>query len=222
MKQISIQLQNPLTDIRGLYAGLDAPVCSLDCGKLCAPHNPTGKPFCCDICQAVPAAYTGEWQYLEKNTTLWQPWRGDECAGNTVAEVQQLQSETPEDMLLLACLGPAQCQRGFRALSCRQFPFFPYVSSDYRFLGLAYDWEFEDSCWVIQNLQAVTDTYRQQFVDTHDRLFAYSQEIFESYQIRSEELRAHFMHLRRRFPLLHRNGRQYLVSPGSERRRLQN
>jgi len=46
-------------------------------------------------------------------------------------------------MVLLACLGLSQCQHDFRALSCQQFPFFPYVSADYRFLGLAYEWEFE-------------------------------------------------------------------------------
>ena len=48
-------------------------------------------------------------------------------------------------MLLLACQGPAHCQRPFRALSCRQFPFFPYITADDRFIGLAYEWEFEPS-----------------------------------------------------------------------------
>jgi hypothetical protein len=120
-------------------------------------------------------------------------------------------------MILLACLGPAQCQRPFRALSCRQFPFFPYVTSDYRFIGLAYDWEFENICWVISNLGEVTDAYRQQFVETHDRLFAFSQEAFDSYHIHSEQMREHFASLRRRIPLLHRNGGFYLLSPASER-----
>ena len=67
-------------DIRALYAGFDTPVTALDCGQMCAPHNPSGKPFCCDICHAVPAAYESEWRALEPVTDLWHVWRGDECA----------------------------------------------------------------------------------------------------------------------------------------------
>lgn len=217
MQKFSFPIQSPLANIRELYDSFDASVTGFDCGKKCAPHNPSGKPFCCDICHAVPAAYQQEWAYLQNNTDLWHAWRGDECANETPDERDELLRETPENMLLLACLGPTLCQRPFRALSCRQFPFFPYVTSDYRFIGLAYDWEFEHSCWVISNLGEVTETYRQQFVYTHDRLFAYSQEIFDSYQAHSERMRAHFAELRRRIPLIHRNGGYYLVSPLSER-----
>jgi hypothetical protein len=210
-------IKSPLTDIRSLYDGFEASVIALDCGQKCAQHNPTGKPFCCDSCHAVPAAYRDEWGYLQDSTNLWHEWRGDECESGGKDERSQLLAETPGNMVLLACLGPAQCQRPFRALSCRQFPFFPYVTSDYRFLGLAYDWEFENTCWVISNLGAVTETYRLQFVETHDRLFAFSQDAFDSYYIHSERMREHFAGLRRRIPLLHRNGGFYLLSPASER-----
>ncbi len=217
MPKRSFSLKSPLDNIRSLYDDFDAPITTLDCGQKCAPHNLSGKPFCCDICQAVPAAYQEEWGYLQAQTNLWHVWRGDECASSLQAERSQLLAETPDKMVLLACLGPVDCQRPFRALSCRQFPFFPYVTSDYCFLGLAYDWEFESTCWVISNLGAVTETYHQQFVETHDRLFAFSQEIFESYAVHSERMRAHFAALHRRLPLLHRNGNFYLLSPTSER-----
>lgn len=217
MQKFSFSVKSPLSDIRALYDGFDAPVAALDCGQKCAPHNPSGKPFCCDICHAVPAAYQQEWDFLKPRTDLWHPWRGDECDPNGELEHQSLLAETPENMLLLACLGPAECQRPFRALSCRQFPFFPYVTADYRFLGLAYDWEFEQSCWVISNLTQVTAAYREQFVETHDRLFAFSQPAFESYQLHSQRMREHFAALRRRIPLLHRNAGFYLLSPASER-----
>ena len=219
MPKYNFSLQHPLSKVRRLYDGFDAPVCGLDCGQKCAPFNPSGKPFCCDICHAVPAVYQEEWQYLQPATDLWHVWRGDECPTAPPSEREDLLGSTPENMLLLACLGPAACQRPFRALSCRQFPFFPYVSSDYRFLGLAYDWEFEQTCWVISNLAQVTDAYRQQFMDTHDRLFAFSQAAFESYQLHSEHMRAHFQEQRRRIPLLHRSGGWYLLSPASERLR---
>jgi hypothetical protein len=217
MPKPTFSLKSPFAEIRSLYDSFDAPVTGLDCGRKCAPHNPSGKPFCCDICHAVPAAYREEWSYLQKNTRLWHVWRGDECAASEAGPAQDLRAETPENMLLLTCLGPARCERPFRALSCRQFPFFPYVTADYRFLGLAYDWEFEGTCWVISHLEQVTETYRQQFVETHDRLFAFSQEIFESYALHSERMREHYAAKRRRIPLLHRKGGFYLLSPASER-----
>ncbi|MDX9993550.1 MAG: hypothetical protein RBS68_16030 [Anaerolineales bacterium] len=209
---------NP-SDIRALYDGFDHPIADLDCGQICAPHNPNGKPFCCDICAAVPAGYRSEWQALQSQTDLWHRWRGDECAEDPASaeERSQLEAAIPNGMILLACLGPQACQRSNRLLSCRQFPFFPYVTSDYRFLGLSYDWEFENSCWVISNLAQVSPAYRQEFIQTYDQIFAWFQDEFENYAARSEEMRAIFSEERRRIPLLHRNGGFRLVSPLSER-----
>jgi hypothetical protein len=217
MQNFSFLLHSPLADIRAFYDSFDATISALDCGQKCALNNPGGKPFCCDICHAIPAAYQEEWAYLQKSTGLWHTWLGSECESSGKDEHDRLLAETPGNMLLLACLGPADCQRAFRALSCRQFPFFPYITGDDRFIWLACDWEFENVCWVINNLDAVTETYRHQFVETHDQLFAFSQEAFESYQIHSELMRAHFANAHRRIALLHRNGGNYLVSPGSER-----
>lgn len=204
-------------EIRSLYDGFNSPITLLDCGKKCAPHNPNGKPFCCDIHHAVPAVYKSEWDSLRSNTDLWHPWGEKEGEVSTPEDVASLKADTPEHMVLLACLGPSQCQRQFRALSCRQFPFFPYVTSDYRFIGMAYDWEFETKCWVISNLSQVTQTYREEFVLTYDRLFALFQEEFDQYACHSERMRESFRRRHRRFPLLHRNGGYYLVSPQNER-----
>ncbi len=126
-------------------------------------------------------------------------------------------SDLPSGMISLACLGPDRCQRNQRALSCRAFPFFPYITSDYRFLGLACEWEFESVCWVISNLGMVTEEYRREFLRTFEDLLAPFDEVFENYAFHSERLRAHARARRKRFPVLHRNGRTYLVSPVSER-----
>ena len=208
----------PRINIRQTYDRFDVPVTAVDCGRMCAPHNPTNKPFCCDICEAVPAAYHQEWAYLQEHTDLWHAWRGDECVQKP-EDPTELLAETPEHMVLLACQGPEHCQRDYRAMSCRQFPFFPYVTSDYRFVGLAYAWQFESSCWVISHLDAVTEAYRREFVAVYDEIFALWQEEFESYAICSEEAREYFTAQKRRLPLLHRNGGIYLVSPASERMR---
>lgn len=209
-------------EIRALYAGFDATVTDIDCGQRCAPHNPSGKPFCCDICHAVPAGYTSEWETLKKLTKLWHRYRGDECASGPSPESADhaTELEMPPSMIPLACLGPDQCERENRLLSCRQIPFFPYVTSDYQFLGLAYDWEFESKCWVLSNLGRVTDAYREEFVRTYDHIFALFQSEFESYALRSEETREHFASKRRRIPLIHRDGGYRLISPGSERVRV--
>lgn len=207
---------SPKIDVRDLYDRFSTPVTEYDCGKFCAPHNPSGEPFCCDICQAVPAAYKLEWEYLKNMGDLWHIWRGNECPEDPT-DPEELRSSTPEHMLLLACKGAAFCQRQFRALSCRQFPFFPYVTSDYRFLGLAYEWAFEKTCWVISSLSVVTDAYRREFIRAYDGLFADWQEEFDSYAVHSQEMRETFLSLKRRIPLLHRSGGYYLISPKSER-----
>jgi hypothetical protein len=206
----------PRMDVGRVYAQFNEPVTDVDCGTMCAPHNPTGKPFCCDICQAVPAVYRQEWAFLRQNTDLWHAWRGDECAQEPV-DPEKLRSETPRNMRLLACKGPSECQREYRALSCRQFPFFPFITSNFRFIGLAYDWSFESTCWVISNLNLVREEYRREFVQTFDQLFDLWPEELEGYAIHSEQMRAHFASQKRRIPILHRRGGCYLLSPGSER-----
>lgn len=206
-------------DIRDLYNNFDSPIARLDCGKKCAPHNPNGVPFCCDICHAVPAAYNSEWDYLSTTTNLWHTYRGDECgaSNSSTAGATLADSDLPSGMISLACLGADKCQRPNRILSCRAFPFFPYITSDHRFLGLACEWEFESVCWVISNLNQVTDKYRAEFIHTFDRLLATFDDVFESYKLHSRRLRTHYGSRKKRFPVLHRNGKIYLVSPVSER-----
>lgn len=213
---MSMSEHTPNLDIRDLYDHFNEPVTAFDCGQKCAPFNPSGKPFCCDICHAVPVAYKQEWTYLKDRTDLWHLWRGDECPDDP-ADPALLEEETPEHLLLMACKGPAHCQRQFRSSSCRQFPFFPYVSSDFRFIGLAYEWEFESNCWVISHLDTVTEAYRREFIKFYDDIFCLWPDEFESYAALSEDMRTAFGEQNRRIPILHRNGGVYLLSPKSER-----
>jgi hypothetical protein len=59
--------------------------------------------------------------------------------------------------------------------------------------------------------------YREEFIKLYDDLFSWVPDDFESYAIHSEEVRNHFAEQKRRFPLLHRNGKDYLLSPLSGR-----
>jgi hypothetical protein len=206
----------PQVKIRDWYDRFDIPIGAFDCGELCAPHNHSGKPFCCDICQAVPSAYLQEWDYLKANTDLWHLWRGDECDKNP-EDPAGLLVDTPVTMRLLACLGPAHCQRPYRSLSCRQFPFFPYITSEYGFLGLAYNWEFEDTCWVISHLDQVSPSYHQEFIQFYDDFFSTWPHELDHYAARSEQMREYFIAQKRSIPILHREGGYYLMRPINER-----
>ena len=112
-------------DFETLYAQFDSPITVLDCGKKCAPHNEYGVPFCCDTGHAVPTAYQPEWEYLSKNSNLWRIWDTDD-----IEETNRLRSEAPDGQLLIGCLGHLQCQRDYRSITCRAFPFFPYITKE--------------------------------------------------------------------------------------------
>jgi hypothetical protein len=193
-----------------LYARFDAPIATLDCGKKCAPYNEYGAPFCCDTRHAVPTAYHAEWEYLQKNTSMWHPWQAD-----TSEETDRLKAEAPFGQVLIECQGHLRCQRPFRSLVCRAFPFFPYITKQGQFIGLSYYWEYEDRCWVINHLEAVTPEYSAQFVAAFDVLFEQMPDELETFGYHSGIMRRYFGHRRRRMPLLHRAGYAAEVNPKS-------
>lgn len=204
-----------LLDFASLHANFHSPIAAFDCGEKCAPYNERGVPFCCDTSHVVPTAYQKEWEYLQANTDLWHLWASDDFA--LVADLRQ---QTPEGMVLVECLGHQLCQRNYRAITCRAFPFFPYITRQGNFIGLAAYWEFEDSCWVISNLQVVTHEYLAQFVSTFDRLFDQAPEELENYRYFSGLMRRVFGRRHQAISVLHRNGQYYKVTPRNGRMRL--
>lgn len=197
-----------------IYRGFEAPIAALDCGKKCAPYNENGVPFCCDTQHAVPAVYADEWRYLQENTDLWHRWAPDDQG-----EYVRVRRETPDHMQLVECQGHHFCQRGFRSVACRAFPFFPYLTGDHEFIGLTYYWEYESACWVISNLHKVSAAYCTQFVGTFDRIFALRPEERSSYGHQSLRMRRIFAREGRAIPLLHRDGAVYKLSPRTGRMR---
>jgi hypothetical protein len=209
-------------DFKDIYTRFDAPISTMDCGVKCGPYNERGVPFCCDLQYAVPTAYLSEWQYLKANTNLWREWHSADStltAGERVKEEVELKQETPEGMILIACLGHKQCQRNFRSLTCRQFPFFPYVDSQGSFLGLSYYWDYEDLCWVISNMHVVTDEYITQMIAAFEEIFKRIPGELENYRYHSERMRDVYNERRRAITLLHRNGHIYKITSHNERLR---
>ena len=149
-----------------LYKVFSKPLADLDCGEKCGPYNDYGVPVCCDIGLLVPAAYKEEWAFLKDSTDLWHLWQDV-----PKADFEDLQDELQSGQILLECLGYQRCQRPFRSVTCRAFPFFPYLSSEGEFIGLAYYREFRDQCWIISNLNIVSSGYIKEFQNAYMMLF---------------------------------------------------
>ena len=195
-------------DFTALYANFATPITALDCGQKCAPYNEYGVPFCCDTGHAIPTAYEAEWDYLQPNTDLWHLWESDDPT-----ETEELRAETPEGQLLIECLGHQHCQRNFRSITCRAFPFFPYLTRAGEFIGLSVYWRYEDRCWVISHLDAVTPAYVRQFVAAYEQIFTHIPGERENFRYHAIIMRRIFGRQKRSIPLLHRDGKVYTVRP---------
>jgi hypothetical protein len=213
---IAMSVENIATKAKfeSLYRNFHSPLSAFDCGTKCAPYNENGVPFCCDIKHAVPTAYQPEWEYLQENTDLWQPWNP-----NNEKEKLELLSQTPTGQVLIACQGHEKCQRNFRALTCRSFPFFPYFTGEGKFIGMSYYWDYEDRCWVISNLQIVSPEYRTEFMAAYKTLFQLRPEEKENFMNHSAVMRKTFRRKHKTIPLLHKNGGAYKITPHNERMR---
>ena len=201
-------------DLGALYAKFQAPISVLDCGEKCAPYNEYGVPFCCDTSHAVPTAYQAEWDYLQSSTDLWHLWDADDPT-----ETARLRAETPAGQVLIECLGHVLCQRNFRSITCRAFPFFPYITRQGEFIGLSYYWQYEDRCWLISNLNTVTLEYRGQFMIVYDCIFEHIPQELANFSYHSTVMRRVFGRRKRAIPLLHRNGNTYKITPRNGRMR---
>jgi len=197
-----------------LYSRFEAPIAALDCGERCAPYNERGVPFCCDPGHAVPTAYQAEWRHLQATTAQWGTY-----AGRPERETARINAQVPDGQVALACCGPALCVRSYRAITCRSFPLFPYITRQGEFIGMSYYWEYEDRCWVISNLEQVSLEYRGQFIGVYDELFARMPDEHETFRRFSSTMRRSFARRRRAIPLLHRNGGVYKVTPRNGRMR---
>lgn len=186
----------------------------LDCGKYCAPHNEMGVPFCCDINCVIPVAYQDEWNYLHQNTNLWRGWHTEDT---TLAK--KINEQIPLGQVPIVCLGHLRCQRDYRSVTCRAFPFFPYITLQGEFVGLTYYWEYEDTCWVISHLDMMSSRYIFEFVQVFDTIFNQIPEELTTYRHFSIIMRRVFGRRHRTIPLVHRNGKFYKVTPSNGRMR---
>jgi hypothetical protein len=197
-------------DFARIYARFQAPIARFDCGKKCAPIN-GGEPVCCSTQHAVPLVQKSEWRLLKSRTDLWRLFKPYD--GPTRKIVHGLH----RTCTAIECKGVAFCERENRSMACRAFPFYPYITREGDFIGLAYYWEFEDSCWVISNLSVVDAGFIREFVAAHETLFAADRDEFDTFRQQSASMRRLFSRRKRVIPLIGRDGGFFKVMPKSGR-----
>ena len=202
---------NPDFTFKELYREFSLPLSGIDCGEKCGPFNDYGIPVCCDIKIVIPSAYDLEWEYLRTETELWHLWQGS----GSIEQEELIQDVQPGQQLL-QCLGHHSCQRSYRSITCRAFPFYPYLDRDGDLLGLAYYREFRDQCWIISNLSVVTAEYKEQFQRTFEKLFQRYPDTKENYLHFSSYMRGQVADAGENLTLLDFSGRVFRVNPISE------
>ena len=191
---------------RRVYANFTAPVSRFDCGKKCAPHN-GGKPVCCDTDHAVPILDKWEYQLLRQRSDLWRPYKPDDAAGRAIVADMHHECKAAE------CKGAAFCERDNRALACRAFPFFPYITRDGQIPGLAYYWVFEDRCWVISHLEIATRDFVRECLAAYEAIFAEDRLEYDVNREMAADMRRVFARKNRGIPLIGRDGGYFMVEP---------
>lgn len=189
-----------------IYKMFVAPVSAFDCGAKCGVHN-GGSPICCSTDTAIPIVDKHEWKLLQSRTDLWHKYKIPDKA--TEKELSDLH----EDCVAIECKGARFCERDNRSMSCRTFPFFPYIDRERDFIGLSVFWTFEDRCWVQSHLQIVNLRFIDEFVAAYELLFEYDMDEFDANKEHSANMRRTFTRWKRPIPLLGRDGRCYKVMP---------
>lgn len=193
-------------DFAEIYRRFESPVMRYDCGRECAPLN-GGSPVCCSTQHAVPVVERPEWKLLRKRTDLWHKFKPYDRATRDIVD------GLGESCVAVECKGAAHCERENRSLSCRTFPFFPYITREREFIGLGYYWDFEDRCWVISNLDRVDRQFIDEFVDVFEYVFERDPDEFDVMRRWSATMRRVFSRRDRAFPVIARDGGWLKVLP---------
>ncbi len=195
---------------RRIYARFQAPVSRYDCGCKCAPLN-GGTPVCCSTENTIPIVDKSEWQLLKSRSDLWHLYLKRDP--DTLRERKDMH----RDCRLVECKGARHCERKNRSMSCRSFPFFPYLTASDEFAGLAPFWDFEDRCWLMNNMQVVDRDFVIEFVAAHEMLFDADKKERAANYDHSAAMRRVFTRWNRLIPLIGRDGSHLAVEPHTHR-----
>jgi len=189
-----------------IFDNFTANVVPLDCGKKCAPLN-DGVPVCCDVGHAVPIMDKKEFKLLRSRSDLWRKYKPETDDGNDIVE------SLHDDCVACECKGARFCERDNRSLSCRAFPFFPYIDKHGDFIGMATYWTFEDRCWVISNIKKVTAEFVSEFFDAYTHLFTEKPDEFDVFKDYSATMRRVFSRKGRSIYIVDRARKFHAIKP---------
>lgn len=189
-----------------IFKDFTASVVPVDCGEKCR-HLNDGIPICCDTDHAVPVMDRSEFKLLRSRSKLWRMYKPSTPDGKEIVD------SLHHECVAAVCKGAAFCERDNRSLSCRAFPFFPFISKDDEFLGLAHYWDFEDRCWVISNMQMVTPEFIDEFHATYDLLFSEKPDEKDVFKDFSTNMRRVFSRKRRSIFVIERDHNFLEIKP---------
>lgn len=189
-----------------IFKNFTANVVPLDCGEKCR-HLNGGIPVCCDVEQAVPIMDKSEFKLLRSRSDLWRKYRPPNEHGEELVE------SLHHDCVAAECKGAQFCERDNRSLSCRAFPFFPYITKEGDFIGMATYWTFEDRCWVISNMKKVTQEFITEFHDVYEHLFENKPDEFDVFKDYSATMRRVFSRWKRSIYIVDRDKNFHAIQP---------
>jgi len=189
-----------------IFRNFSANVVPLDCGEKCR-HLNDGIPVCCDIEQAIPIMDKSEYKLLRSRSDLWRKYRPENEHGEGIV------ASLHDDCVACECKGAKFCERDNRSLSCRAFPFFPYITREGDFIGMATYWTFEDRCWVISNMKKVTRAFIAELHDVYAHLFENKPDEFEVFKDYSATMRRVFSRQGRPIYIVDRDKKFHAILP---------
>ena len=190
----------------GLYSRFNESLVGFDCGRKCAPLN-GGEPVCCSTQHAVPVMHKEEFRLLRSRSDLWRPFKAYDTSTREIVDTLIETCTTAE------CRGASSCERANRSLACRAFPFFPYLTREGKFIGLATYWDFEDRCWVMSNVRSVRRKFVREFVAAFEHIMRVDQDELDGFMEQSACMRRVFTRWRRPIVLIGREGGYFKVLP---------
>jgi hypothetical protein len=177
--------------LKRFYRLLSVRMTDFDCGRKCAPKN-DGVPYCCDREQVTPVLFRDEYRWHREQGTFWK-----KMPIKTKRD-KKLVEETCTYNVFSVCPGVESCRRTLRSLSCRMFPFEPFLDKTGTVTGLVYQDGENERCPLVGKHRR---HYNQAYIRNAIRVW---QELVDTFP---EEKEMYLRESRRRKRLATRTGK---------------
>ncbi len=181
--------------LKRFYRLLSVRMTDFDCGSKCAPEN-NGVPYCCDREQVTPVLFRDEYRWHRKRGAFWKKMP------IKTKKDKKLVEETCTYNVFSLCPGGESCRRTLRSLSCRMFPFEPFLDEGGTVTGLVYQDGENERCPLVGKPRRL---YNQAYISNAIRVW---QELVDTFP---EEKEMYLRESRRRKRLATRKGKPLTI-----------